>query len=112
MAVINDWAQDPSVQFMRRVFRHMEAAQKEILKSLSISPFDARLRLWRETARKAFEQSWAHAVKLDIDLEDEKAAAIYVHCLAQAISLGGIKVPVEILPKDEKIEMLIKETLQ
>jgi hypothetical protein len=51
--------------------------QKELLKRLSISPFDARLRLWRETARKVFEQSWAHAVKLDIYLEEEKATAVY-----------------------------------
>lgn len=111
MAVIDDWGRDPSVRMMRHVFKHMEEAQEELLKRLGISPSDPRLRLWRETARDFFERSWPHAVKLGLNLEGEAVAAIYIHCLARAIGLQGIKVAIEALPKDEKIEMLLKEAL-
>lgn len=112
MAVEDDWGRDdPSVRAMRQVFRRIEAAQEELLKRLSISPFDVKLRLWRETARDFFERSWAHAVQLGLNLDEGKTAAIYIHCLARAIGLEAIKVVIEILPKDEEIEILLKETL-
>jgi len=111
MAVEDEWALDPSVRMMRRVFGRIEAAQKDLLQRMSISPFDTRLRLWRETTLKFFERSWDQAAKYGIDLEEEKAAAIYLYCLARAINMEGIEVTLEALPKDEKINMLLRETL-
>ncbi|RLB26674.1 MAG: hypothetical protein DRG66_06495 [Deltaproteobacteria bacterium] len=111
MVVQDEWALDPSVRMMRQVFGRIEVAQKELLERSNISPFDTRLRLWRETALGFFEQSWVQAAKCGIDLEEEKAATIYAHCLARAISMEGVEVAIEALPKDEKIKMLLKKTL-
>ena len=102
---------NPSVQMMRRVFGRIEAAQETLLQRLSISPFDTRLRSWREIALKFFEKSWVQAAKHGIGLGEEKAATIYIHCLARAINMEGTEVALEALPKDEKIKMLLKETL-
>ena len=107
----DEWALDPSVRVMRRVFERIEAAQENLLRHLSISPFDTRLRSWRETALKFFEKSWVQAKKYGIDLEKKQAAALYVHCLIQALNMNGIKVAREAFPYDEKITMLLKETL-
>jgi hypothetical protein len=111
MVVEDEWALDPSVRMMREVFGRIEGAQNEFLQRLGISPFDTRLRLWRETALKFFEKSWGHAAKYGIGLEKEKAVTIYIHCLARAINMECTKVALEALPKDEKITMLLKETL-
>ena len=111
MANEDEWALDPSVRVMRRVFEHIEVAQEKLLHYLSISPFDTRLRSWRETALKFFEKSWVQAKKYGIDLEENQAAAVYVHCFARAIKMDGIKVAREALPNDEKISMLLKEAL-
>jgi uncharacterized protein (DUF2336 family) len=107
----DEWALDPSVLMMRQVFARMEAAQEKLLQHLSISPFDTRLKCWREAALKFFEKSCAQAKKYGIVLEEDKAAAIYVHCLTRAINADGIEVPLEAFPNDEKITILPKETL-
>jgi len=106
----DEWSLDPSVRMMRRVSGRIEAAQEKLLQRLSISPFDTRLRPWRETALKFFEKSWVQAKKYGIDLEEEQATAIYVHCLTRAI-IQGIEGAREAFPNDEKITMLLKETL-
>jgi hypothetical protein len=111
MATEDEWALDPSVLVMRRVFEHIEGAQEKLLHYLGISPFDTRLRLWRETALKFFEKSWVQAKKYGIDLEEKQAAAVYVHCLIQALNNYGIVVAREAFPNDEKITRLLKETL-
>jgi len=111
MANEDEWALDPSVRVMRRVFEHIEVAQEKLLHYLSISPFDTRLRSWRETALKFFEKSWVQAKKYGIDLDEEQAAAIYLHCFTRALNLNGIEVAPEAFPNDEKITMLLEETL-
>jgi hypothetical protein len=111
MANEDEWALDPSVRVMRRVFERIEAAQENLLHHLNISPFDTRLRSWRETALKFFEKSWVQAKKYGIDLEEEQAAAVYLYCFARAINMDGINVAREALPNDEKITMLLKEAL-
>jgi len=111
MADEDEWAFNPSVRMMRRVFGRIEAAQEKLLQRLSISPFDTRLRPWRETALKFFEKSWVQAKKYGIDLEEEQTTAIYVHCLTRALNIEGIEVAREAFPDDEKITMLLKETL-
>ena len=111
MVVEDEWALDPSVRMMRKIFGRIEAAQNELLQRLGISPFDTRLRSWRETALKSFETSWVQANKYGIDLEEDQFTAIYVHCLTHAINIQGIEGALEAFPNDEKITMLLKETL-
>ncbi|UCB49339.1 MAG: hypothetical protein JSW56_00030 [Deltaproteobacteria bacterium] len=112
MAVADDWGFDPSVRMMRRVFGRIERVQGDLLKRLSISSFDPRLRRWREKARDYLERCWVQASRLGIEVGEEQAACIYAHCLTWAMNLDGIKVPRETLPKDEKIEILLKEVLR
>lgn len=111
MSSDDEWGHDPSVQIMRRVFKHMEAIQGELLKASSVSPYESRLRLWRENALTSFEKSWAVAARSGMELGEEKLATLYALCLSRAIRFDGIRVAAEILPKDEQIEMLIAKAL-
>ena len=108
----DDWARDPSVQMMRRVFSCMEKQQGKLLQQLCIAPFDVRLRKWRASALVWFEQVWISAANKGIHLGEEAAAAAYAHCLGRAIASEGVSVPLEALPKNEDIAMLLKEVLQ
>lgn len=112
MAVADDWGLDPSVRMMRRVFGRIEMLQGDLLKRWSIPSFDPRLRRWRENARDYLERCWVQASRLGIEVGEEQAATIYAHCLARAVAQDGVKVPHETLPKEEKIEILLKEVLQ
>lgn len=112
MAVADDWGVDPSVQMMRRVFGRMEVAQRDLLKCLSVSPFDPRLRRWRDKARHYLERCWVQASRFGIEVGEEEAVCIYAHCLSWAMKLDGIKAPDESLPKDEKIQIVLKEVLK
>jgi len=112
MAVDDDWGRDPSVQMMRQVFSRMEVVQEEFLKHLNIAPLDARLRHWRETALGCFERAWVYATRRAIHFEEEKAAAVYIHCLARGMALEGINIPPGALPQDQDIEMLLTEALR
>ena len=111
MSSDDEWGLDPSVLIMRRVFKHMEAIQGKLLKASNISPYESRLRLWRENALTSFEKSWAYAAQSGMELGEEKVATLYALCLSRAIRFDGIRVAVEILPEDEQIEMLIAEAL-
>jgi hypothetical protein len=106
------WGKDPSVGVMRGVFSRMEGAQGELLQRVCIEPLDTRLRKWRENALQCFERAWIHAANRGIHLGEEKAAAIYVQCLARIMVSEGISVPLEVLPNDNDIEMLLKEDLR
>jgi len=108
----DNWGKDPSVRIMRAVFSRIEQVQGELLQRVCIEPLDTRLRRWRENALQCFEQVWIHAANRGIHLNEEKAAATYVHCLARAMVSEGTSVPLEVLPKDEDIEMLLKEVLR
>ena len=112
MAVADDWGVDPSVRMMRRVFGRIEMVQGDLLKRLSVSPFDPRLRRWREKARDYLERCWVQASRFGIEVGEEQAACIYAHCLSWAMNLDGLKVPHEILPKDENMEIVLKEVLR
>ena len=112
MTTTDEWGQDPSVQIMRQIFRHMELAQRTLLENVGISSFDMRLRGWRKTALNSLEQSWAHAHHHHIILNEEKLAAIYIYCLARAMGAGGITIPSNSLPHNEEVERLVRETLQ
>ena len=108
----DDWGLDPSVRMMRRVFGRMEMVQGGLLKRLSVSPFDHRLRRWRKKARHCLERCWAQASRLGIEVGEEEAAYIYVHCLSWAMNLDGVKVADVTLPKDEKMGIVLKEVLR
>lgn len=112
MDVADDWGFDPSVQMMRRVFGRIEKVQRDLLKRLSVSSYDPRLRRWRDKARYHLERCLVQASRLGIEVGEEEAACIYVHCLSWAMKLDGVKVPDKSLPKDEKIQIVLKEVLK
>ena len=112
MAVADDWGVDPSVRMMRRVFGRIEMVQGDLLKRLSVSPFDPRLRRWREKARDYLERCWVQASRFGIEVGEEQAACIYAHCLSWAMNLDRLKVPDEALPKDKNVEIVLKEVLR
>jgi hypothetical protein len=105
----DEWGQDPSVRFMRRVFKGMEETQKTLLANVNISPVDVRLRRWRETARELFEQAWPVASRRGVAAGEEEAGVLYAHCLARTLIEAGIQIPQDLLPHHEKISKLLKE---
>jgi hypothetical protein len=107
----DEWGYDPSVQSMRRVFSLMGEAQQELLRRLNISLFDQRLRRVRRQALELFERAWPLAIRQGMIMSEKDAAPIYIHCLARALSLVGVEVPNELLPKDEKIIHFLQEKL-
>jgi hypothetical protein len=107
----DEWGHDPSVQSMRRVFSFMEEAQQELLGRLDISLFDQRLRRGREQALELFEQTWPLAVRKGMTMSEKDAAPFYIHCLARALSLAGVEIPKDLLPRDEKIIHFLKKEL-
>ena len=105
----DEWGRDPSVRAMRRVFAAMEKEQKEFINTLGLSPFDPRMRQWRERALAAFEASWARSARAGVELGEGEAGALYVHCLGKIMTREGIEVPAEILPLSEKFAKLLRE---
>ena len=105
----DEWGHDPSVQSMRRVFSFMEEAQQELLTRLNISFFDRRLRHSREQALEIFERVWSVAIRSGMVMNEKDAGPLYIHCLARALSSAGIRVPKELLPRDEKIIRFLQE---
>ena len=105
----DEWGSDPSVQAMRRVFAAMEAAQKEFIRSLDLSPFDPRMRRWRERALAAFDASWARTARTSAELSETEAGALYIHCLGRIMTGEGMEVPPEILPGSEKLQKILRE---
>ena len=108
---VDEFANDPSVRAMRRVFSAMEATQKEFIVNLGLSPFDRRLRRWRERALVVFEASWARTARSGLELSETEAGALYVHCLGKIMTREGLDVPPEILPQNEKIKKILTEVL-
>jgi hypothetical protein len=105
----DEWGRDPSVQAMRRVFAAMEAAQREFIKNVGLSPLDPRMRRWRERALAAFDASWAQAARTGAQLSETETGAVYVLCLGKIMNREGIDVPAEILPRSEKLQKILKE---
>jgi hypothetical protein len=105
----DEWGREPSVRAMRRVFAAMEAAQKEFIRNLGLSPFDQRLRRWRERALGVFDVLWARAAGADVELSEEEAGALYVQCLGKTMTREGMDIPLEIFPQSEKLKKILKE---
>lgn len=105
----DEWGGDPSVRAMRRVFAAMETAQKEFIATLGLSPFDHRLRRWRERAFVAFDASWAWGARGGVTLTETEAGALYVQCLGRIMSKEGMEIPPETLPQSEKLRKILRE---
>ena len=109
MTDVDEWGKDPSVQFMRRVFKGMEKAQHELLKGLDIIPFDLRIRRWRGQALTLFERTWDVANRMGVTMNEHTAYAIYVHCFAEIMGSEGINIRAGILPEAENVLKIVKE---
>jgi hypothetical protein len=107
-----DWGADPQVRYMRQVFAGIDRAQTQFLKSMNISPFDDRLRRWREAALRLFEKTWALSAGQGLSEGEGEISKMYLHCLAHFLRLNRIEVPQEVLPASENVSRLIKEALR
>jgi hypothetical protein len=109
MTEMDEWGKDPSVQFMRKVFKGMEKAQHELLKRLDIIPYDLRIRRWRDQALALFERAWGVANRMGITMDEHTASAVYVHCLAKVMGAERINIPADILLEAKSVERIFKE---
>ena len=110
MAVSDDeWVRDPSVGFLRRLFRRIETDQKNLLDHLQISPFDGRLRPWREATLRLFEKTWALAAGKGLAQDERRAGLVYLECLARTLRSNGVDVPAESLSHDDEISRILQE---
>jgi hypothetical protein len=105
----DEWGVDSSVQRMRRLFASMELAQRGILEQLNILPLDSRLRPVREAAKELFERAWSLAARQGLNLAEEEALGIYVHCLGRALGISGIEVPEGVLTDGGRFKDLVDE---
>lgn len=105
----DEWGVDPSVKRMRGLFRQMELTQKDVLEQLTISPLDSRLRLVREAAKELFERACSRAARRGLNMAEEQALGIYLHCLRRALSMSGIEVPEDVLTDDGRFKALVEE---
>jgi hypothetical protein len=108
----NEWARDPSVRMMRKVFEKMEGAQSAILADLNVSPFDERVRLWRERALIIFERLWSYAMKKGISMDENEAAKMYVFSLTRVMGSDGIKIPERLLARQPDMSKLFEEAFR
>jgi hypothetical protein len=105
----DEWGKDPSVQIMRTVFMEMEKAQHTLFSQLNISPYDLRVRKWREKALTLFEQAWGVANRIGISMDATMASAVYVHVLAKTIAAEGHEIPEGIVPESKDLTRLFEE---
>lgn len=108
----DEWARDPSVRMMRKVFEEMECAQSAILADLNVSPFDERVRLWRERALIIFERLWSYAMSKGTSMDENEAANIYVFSLTRVMGSDGMDIPEELLPRQPDISRLFEEAFR
>lgn len=109
---MDPWKHDPNVQMMRRIFILLEKSQKELLKTLDLSPLDPRLRRARTYGRDLFEQTWPVAAQKGIVANENEVALLYHHCLNHALRWSGVKIPEPLVPEDDKIAMFLREKLR
>ncbi len=109
---MDEWGRDPAVQAMRKVFNEMEKSLVQIWERLDISPYDPRIRRWREKALAIFERAWAVANQMRVIMDEKVASVVYAHCLAKVIGSEGIEIPENILPQEKEAEKLINEVFK
>ena len=107
-----EWARDPSVRMMRKVFEKMEHAQSAILADLNVSSFDERVRPWRERALIIFERLWSYAMRKEISMDENEAANIYVFSLIRVMESDGMEIPEKLLPRQHDLLKLFEEAFR
>ena len=107
----DEWGRDPSVRVMRQVFHRAEIAQEELLADLKISPFNPKLRSWREAALELFEQAWSKASRRGLFVDEEDAAALYVQCFFRILVKDGVAGATKVISENERIRRLLEEVL-
>jgi hypothetical protein len=109
MELTDEWGHDPRVQQIRHVFRMMEKKQQELLRQIHLSPFDARLRDIRDTARHWFGQASSLADLKGLSLDEDTSVDLYMHCFERALAQAGISVPAEFLSSNQALADLTME---
>jgi hypothetical protein len=110
MADPQPWGSDPSVQWMRKVFREIERRQQDLLHRLNLSAYDQRLRPWRERALVLFENAWTRAGRQGTLLNAAQAGELYIASLSQILKTEGIAVPASSAAADASLDRLsVKE---
>jgi hypothetical protein len=112
MAERDDWGADPQVRYLRRVFAHIEKAQADLLRRLSVSPLDYRLRRVREAALGLFEDAGMRASRSGVVTSEEETATLYLYCLAHVLRANRIPVADGELPVHEKIARFVSEVVK
>jgi hypothetical protein len=98
MSVIDEWGRDPAVRAMRKIFRAMDKSQREFFNSMGIDMYDARIRAWRGKALVLFEKAFSMAHTKGMQVNEEAASNIYLHCLAKVLREEDIEIPETYLP--------------
>ncbi len=89
MMTRDEFGEDPAVQTMRRVFKRMEKVQERLIESSGISPFDERLREVRESALRAFEQTWSERAGQGVSSSENDYAPVYEACFLKILEQKG-----------------------
>jgi len=107
----DEWGRDPSVRTMRQVFHCVEVTQGELLVGLHISPFDPKLRGWREAALGLFERAWGEASRRELSVGEKEAAVLYTRCLLRVLVKDGVTGADKGISGDEKIRRFLEEVM-
>lgn len=106
------FGRDPQVRYLRKVFAGMEKKQNELFGRLGVSTTDYRLRRVRDGALKSFEKAWMLAGRRGVAETEDEIADLYILCLAHVLAGNRINVPDELLPRNAKMNDVIKEVFQ
>jgi len=108
----DSWGLDPQIRYMRKVFAAVEAEQKVFLQAVGISPTDERLRRFRDVALRFFERAYTAAMQRGVEEDENAAVAVYIFCLARALSMRGVDIPPASLPSRGELKRLVDEVLK
>lgn len=107
--MIDEWANDPQVRFLRRAFSHIEKAQNNLLEKIGVSSFDERLRRIRDGALNVFEKAWSLAVRRGMNLDEKDLESLYIYSLSYVLERHRIHVPGDILSYSERAKKIVDE---
>ena len=108
----DQFARDPQVRYLRRVFAGMERKQSELLERIGVVPTDYRLKRIREAALKHFEKAWMLAGRRGVVESEDEISDLYIVCLARILTGNRIAVPGEFLPSNTRINDVVKEVFK
>lgn len=108
----DQFARDPQVRYLRRVFARMEQKQSELLERIGVVQTDYRLKRVREATLKHFEKAWMLASRKGVVETEDEIGDLYVLCLARILSGNRISVPGELLPSNAKINDVVAEVFK